>query len=1240
MFKKFKLILIALSLIFLFSSVVSAANVTANFTANTTSGDAPLTVQFTDASINATEWYWDFNNDGTNDSTSQNAVYIYNSPGTYTVVLTAVNGTQSDVETKTNFITVNSVPPVMTPTADFTANTTSGDAPFTVQFTDASTNVTKWYWDFNNDGTNDSTSQNPVYTYNSPGNYTVSLIAVNGTLSDVETKTDFITVNSVPLVMTPTADFTANITSGDAPLTVQFTDASTNVTEWYWDFNNDGTNDSTSQNPVYTYNSPGNYTVSLIAVNGTLSDVETKTDFITVTIPSPTPPVASFTTNVTEGPVSLTVQFNDTSTNSPTSWAWDFNNDGTVDSTSQNPVHTFTSTGTYNVTLTASNADGPDSASKTITVRSKTYLTGDRIWDENADQSYKYTWNAKSFSGFFYDLDSGFSSETMEITIPSSGSTIANRDLVYTTRPVESGFEHSGWGKYDVIGFMAEKYFAGYTATTSIAGVSPASLISSGILTKVLLDDDSRQSVFSGSSLILEDGYRLNIVEIDVNGNNVFITLTKGGNELDSDVISANTPYIFEKELGSEEVPIIIVNFDSIFRGTETNAVFIQGIFQISEDYVELEGGEKYGKMEVTGFDSTYIEMKNDGSFSLTKGRTVPIMGKINFIVADSNDLRFAPFVDMSEPGTYELRGTVVEGNDEFTWTPLNFEGFYYDIDEGIQTEKLELKSISGRTINDLVYTSNPEEVLFERSGWGRYDVIGFMAEKYFAGYTTNTSNSITGGSPVSLIATGKLSKVLIDEDDKKSVYSGSSLVLEEGYRLNIVEVDVNGNNVWVTLAKDGKEVDSDIVSGSGTYGYEEELGSDKVPIIAIHFDSIFRGTETNAVFIQGIFQISEDYIELESGDTFGRMEVKTFDSNAIVMENKDSITLTRDRSISLMGDINIKVADDSNTVRYYPYVSVTTAPSQSLSVKIDNSVVIRGEEVIVTVTSRGASVSDATVKIGSNTIGKTDDEGRVTYTASTVGTYTVTAEKDNFVSGSTSLEVISPDDETKKMSIEVSPSEVYEGTSMTIFVIKAIGGDGISGAEVTYNGKIIGTTGSEGTVTYTATEAGVHKLKATRSGMVDAELDLRVNELAAKFTFTDLEISPLEIRQGKEATITVDVTNTGTADGEYTVDLKINDVVVDSQLVSLAMEESTTIEFKHKEQEPGTYKVEVGGLSTTYEVFERSGTVWYVLGAIALAAVGGIAYLFTAGGWTVEIAQAKVAEAIEAIKELVGNLR
>lgn len=82
----------------------------------------------------------------------------------------------------------------------------------------------------------------------------------------------------------PTAAFSADVTSGDAPLTVTFTDESTYVPDaWLWDFGDGET--STEQNPVHEYAEDGTYTVTLTASNNGGSDDEIKVDYITATVP-------------------------------------------------------------------------------------------------------------------------------------------------------------------------------------------------------------------------------------------------------------------------------------------------------------------------------------------------------------------------------------------------------------------------------------------------------------------------------------------------------------------------------------------------------------------------------------------------------------------------------------------------------------------------------------------------------------------------------------------------------------------------------------------------------------------------------------------------------------------------------------------------------------------------------------------------------------------------------------------
>ena len=107
-------------------------------------------------------------------------------------------------------------------TADFTASPESGEAPLTVQFTDTSTgSPTERRWNFG-DGSK-LTEQNPIHTYEQAGSYTVTLTVRNSNGQDSKN----VQINVIAAPETITADFTASPLSGEAPLTVQFTDTST-----------------------------------------------------------------------------------------------------------------------------------------------------------------------------------------------------------------------------------------------------------------------------------------------------------------------------------------------------------------------------------------------------------------------------------------------------------------------------------------------------------------------------------------------------------------------------------------------------------------------------------------------------------------------------------------------------------------------------------------------------------------------------------------------------------------------------------------------------------------------------------------------------------------------------------------------------------------------------------------------------------------------------------------------------
>jgi len=373
--------------IYLYNLSAETIKPSAAFTTNAISGTPPLFVLFTATGNGGTptSWNWSFG-DGTYSSHAETATHTFTRPGNYTVNLTVSNDAGSDTVIKEGYITViGKEKSVADPVADFYSleveeavrrlsdhGIYENDA---VSFFDNSTGTpTSWFWDFG-DG-NTSTEQNPTHVYGKMGGYTVNLTVENAAGNDTISKYGYVSVVTWGEPATP-AYFSADVTSGNAPLTVTFRDDEENSPIYReWDFGEGttqlywvGGNESATPYVTHVYEKPGKYTVTFSRYSGVGFSRITKYHYITVTDPDVL--IADFSSNVSEGYVPLTVQFNDSSQNA-TSRVWDFNNDGQTDSEEMNPVHTYTEPGTYIVNLTVSNENGTSTKTATITVLKKT----------------------------------------------------------------------------------------------------------------------------------------------------------------------------------------------------------------------------------------------------------------------------------------------------------------------------------------------------------------------------------------------------------------------------------------------------------------------------------------------------------------------------------------------------------------------------------------------------------------------------------------------------------------------------------------------------------------------------------------------------------------------------------------------------------------------------------------------------------------------------------------------------
>jgi len=306
-----------------------------------------ITVQFNGATNTPPySWMWGWSGGDLISSSDPTLVLVFNKYNYYTVFRTITN----PLGTSSNSTTISVCPLV----ASFTTSQTTGLVPLTVQFTDTSTDQpTSWLWNFGDGG--NSSLQNPTHTYTASGVYTVRLDAKNYLGPCWNTTT----ISVSPLV----ASFTTSQNTGLVPLTVQFTDTSTDQpTSWLWNFGDGGT--STLQNPVHTYMNYGTYTANLIASNGYDEPMSSPDILITVN----SFPSVNFTASNTTGKPGTTVIFTDQSKGfpSPTSWYWDFG-DG-YSSTYQNPSHQYINSGFYNVSHSATNSQGTNWTNETALI--------------------------------------------------------------------------------------------------------------------------------------------------------------------------------------------------------------------------------------------------------------------------------------------------------------------------------------------------------------------------------------------------------------------------------------------------------------------------------------------------------------------------------------------------------------------------------------------------------------------------------------------------------------------------------------------------------------------------------------------------------------------------------------------------------------------------------------------------------------------------------------------------------
>jgi gliding motility-associated-like protein len=271
--------------------------------------------------------------------------------GSYQITVTDANGCTSVVN-----VTLTQ-PPALSITATVTPSVVCEGTPVTLSATP--TGGTPAYTVTWNPG--NLSGNNQTITPTQSGAYTADVTDANGCTASTVVN---ITVNPMP-----TANLSADITSGCAPLCVNFSDLSTAlapavITGWLWDFG-DG-NTSNQQNPSHCFDDPGNYTVTLNVTTGAGCSANiTMANYISVFAN----PVAAF--GASPQPTTIlnpTIYFTDSSSNA-VQWNWSFGDLANSASSDQNPQFTYPDPTCYSVLLTVTSADGCiDTASQIVCI--------------------------------------------------------------------------------------------------------------------------------------------------------------------------------------------------------------------------------------------------------------------------------------------------------------------------------------------------------------------------------------------------------------------------------------------------------------------------------------------------------------------------------------------------------------------------------------------------------------------------------------------------------------------------------------------------------------------------------------------------------------------------------------------------------------------------------------------------------------------------------------------------------
>jgi len=240
------------------------------------------------------------------------------------------------------------------------------------------------------------------------------------------------------------------------------------------------------------------------------------------------------------------------------------------------------------------------------------------------------------------------------------------------------------------------------------------------------------------------------------------------------------------------------------------------------------------------------------------------------------------PFVlGNSQRLDFKIRGMPIVMTGNVSIEGSNFPGFYYDIDENISYERLDIYFSNNNTIEagnaTYISTIHGNEITFSGSN-----------------YKLINKNNI-----------GLLSKVLL-KNAEKTINLNTAWNIDNGYSLNVKLISSIGDTAMLELRKGGSTVDSKLLGVGGIFEYRTTLAQNNALVFRARIASI----TLNSVKVVETELYSDSPTILKAGDSIGDFEITNISSSNITLKNPDPIKID-DGTMILGNNIRFKVIND-----------------------------------------------------------------------------------------------------------------------------------------------------------------------------------------------------------------------------------------------------------------------------------------------------------------------------------------